>query len=77
MAKRNGNSQTEHGKNIAMQIQTTDAYGTFNNLTAADVWNIVDNLNTHFVDHTNEALIKMTAGWLLELESAFPDLETV
>lgn len=40
---------TEHGENIAGEIQSEDAYGAFDQLTAADVWLILDNLHSHFV----------------------------
>lgn len=47
-------NRTEHGDNIADQIQTADAFGAFNVLTEADVWNILDNLHTHFLDQFGE-----------------------
>lgn len=63
---------TEHGDNIANQIQTEDAYGYFNPLTEADVWNVLDNLHTHFLDseHDNRYLImEQLENWMRELES--------
>lgn len=61
---------TRHGENIADQIQTHDAYGRFNVLNLADVWNIVDNLHTHFLDHKGEdaPILRMLEDWLCQLE---------
>jgi hypothetical protein len=61
---------TRHGENIANQIQTADAYGTFNPLTLADVWLIVDNLHTHMLDNgANNETLRMMEGWMRQLEA--------
>jgi hypothetical protein len=62
---------TQHGENIANDIQTEDAYGDFNVLTTADVWLILDNLHTHFMDNGSEShsnLMDMLSSWMQELE---------
>lgn len=62
---------TGHGQNIADEIQTNDAYGEFDILTAADVWNILDNLHTHFMDNEGKGhseLMGMLSSWMQELE---------
>lgn len=61
---------TRHGENIASQIQSEDAYGRFNVLNLADVWNIVDNLHTHFLDHKGEdaPILRVLEGWMRQLE---------
>ena len=63
---------TEHGSNIAMQIQYPDAFGGNGDLTLADVWEIIDNLHTHFLDTDRDT--SMFVGWLRELESIDNDL---
>lgn len=68
---------TAHGDNIVMQIQTEDAYGDFNTLTLADVWNIIDNLHTHFMDTKPEndiAILTMLSGWMRQLEDMDSEL---
>ena len=69
---------TAHGDNIVMQIQTEDAYGDFNTLTLADVWNIVDNLHTHFMDNENEVnnifTLQMLSAWMHQLENMDSEL---
>ena len=82
------NSRTEHGSAIADQIQGEDAYGYSGNLTASDLWGILDQFETHLMDtpkdiQTGEILngralleFKVTI-WKQELEAVFPDMETV
>jgi len=41
---------TPHGENIANEILGEDAYGSSDDLTVADVWNILDNLQTSFME---------------------------
>lgn len=66
---------TEHGENIANQIQDDDAYGKSGTLTIADVWLIVDNLQTHFIDQSPESpLVRVFSKWMRELESMDEDL---
>ena len=63
---------TQHGENIASQIQDEDAYGYAGNLTLADIWLIIDNLHTHFL--TNNEITKMLSNWMRELENIDSDL---
>ncbi len=70
---------TSHGDNIVQQIQTEDAYGEFNVLTLADVWNIVDNLHTHFMvndpdDYTDNLTLHILSGWMRQLEDMDSEL---
>lgn len=72
---------TQHGENIANEIQEHDAYGYFNVLTLADVWLIVDNLHTHFLDNLPEggtdektSILMMLSRWMRELEDMDGDL---
>lgn len=75
------NSRTEHGSAIADQIQDEDAYGYTGNLTASDLWNILDQFETHVMDTPEldgRALLTVTIEeWKRELERRFPDMETV
>jgi len=57
---------TDHGENIAWQIQGEDAYGRKGKLTLADVWMIIDNLHTHFMDTDRDT--SMFERWMRELE---------
>lgn len=68
---------TRHGDNIADQIQTEDAYGYYNDLTYADLWVILDNLHTHFLDAAGscDPALKILAnamGALEELDDELP-----
>ena len=63
---------TEHGNNIADQIQDFDACGVKNPLTLADVWNILDNLHSHFMDTKKDT--KFLEKWMQELEAIDDDL---
>lgn len=64
---------TRHGENIANQIQTEDAYGEGpGKMTLADVWLIVDNLHTHFMDTGQDT--KLFEKWMCELEAIDEDL---
>jgi hypothetical protein len=64
---------TIHGENIANQIQGEDAYGCGpGKLTYADVWLIIDNLHTHFLDTNRDT--KLFSKWMRELESIDDDL---
>ena len=63
---------TEHGRNIAEQIQDEDAYGRYNRLTLADVWYVVDNFHTHFMDTERDTAI--FEKWMRELEAIDEDL---
>jgi hypothetical protein len=62
---------TNHGDNIAEQIQNSDAYGQYDILTVADVWNILDNLHTHFLDTrgANHPLLGMLSKCMEALEA--------
>jgi hypothetical protein len=64
---------TRHGENIADQIQTEDAYGYAPGImTLADVWLIIDNLHTHFMDTQQDTTI--FSKWMRELEDIDDDL---
>jgi hypothetical protein len=65
---------TDHGINIADQIQCEDAYGKMNDLTLADVWIILDNLYSHFMDMGEVTITTMLGGWMDELEKIDEDL---
>lgn len=45
--------RTIKGCDVAEEIQGETAYGHSGDLNAADLWNIVDNLHTHFLDNGN------------------------
>lgn len=63
---------TEHGEHIAGQIQGEDAYGCSGTLTLADVWHIIDNLDTHWLDTNRKR--ELFQKWLRELEEIDEDL---
>lgn len=69
---------TPHGENIANQIQTEDAYGQFNPLNITDLWAILDNFETHVLDHPKikhqPAMLKLLSKWKAELENVDPDV---
>ena len=64
--------KTRHGENIAGQIQSEDAYGEDGNLTLADVWCIIDELHSHFLDTDRDT--SMFEKWMSELEDIDEDL---
>ena len=62
---------TRHGENIASQC----AYGDQGELTIADIWNILDNLQTSVLDNEPDSpLLPMLSRWLHELEDLDEDL---
>ena len=63
---------TEHGENIANQIQEADAYGKTGKLTLADIWEILDNIHTHFMDTNRDT--EFLSKWMRELEDMDKDL---
>ncbi len=63
---------TEHGENIADQIQSEDAFGRSGRLTFADVWLILDHLHSHFMDTKKNT--KFLERWMRELEAIDKDL---
>jgi len=68
---------TEHGEAIAEQIQGEDAYGYSGELTTADVWLILDSLQTHFMDSSqklSDKLFDLFSGWMEALEKLDKDL---
>jgi len=70
---------TEHGENIANEIQSHDAYGQFNLLTYADIWNILDNIHSHYCDEghypeTDYKITGMLGKWMRQLEDIDEDL---
>jgi hypothetical protein len=69
-------NRTRHGENIANEIQTHDAYGHFDVMNAADLWNILDQFQTHLMDHDYEnPLINKISTWMREIQSEFPHIE--
>lgn len=68
---------TQHGKNIAGDIQGEDAYGHFDVLTLADVWLILDNLHSHFLDHGAPDTLEMLTEWMGQLEEVDDDLPPI
>jgi len=62
--------RTDHGDNIADQVQGEDAYGYSGDLTIADIWNILDNIHSQFMatDRDNRFL----SDWMDQLEKKFP-----
>lgn len=63
---------TRKGEGIAYQIQGENAYGYNGELTLADVWLIVDNIHTHFMDTNRDT--EMFERWIQELEEVDPEL---
>jgi hypothetical protein len=68
--------KTAHGNYIARQIQNEDAYGYFNVMNESDLYNIVDQFQTHIMDYLpdRDDLISMMGRWLEELENNY-DIE--
>ena len=64
---------TIHGENIAGQINSEDCYGRSGELTYADVWNIVDQLHTHFMDTNRNT--EIFEKWMEELHKIDPEME--
>ena len=68
--------RTNHGSNIADEIQDGDAYGAMNDLTYADVYNILDQLQTHFMDtKPNDIIVHILSEWMNKLFELDPDIE--
>ncbi len=67
--------RTDHGDNIANEIQGEDAYGYSGKLTIADIWNIVDNLHMHFLDTGRDN--RFLERWMNELQKMNPEIETL
>ena len=66
---------TEHGNNIADQIQTPDVYGDFDRLTMADMWNILDQFQTHIMSYEDQdPMVEIIENWKQELESKDPEV---
>lgn len=68
----NENEQTEHGYNIASQIES-DAFGYSGKLTIADIYYILDAIHTNFMDAGKDN--KFLSVWMEELTDKYPDLE--
>lgn len=77
MSDINQNTRTAHGEHIAMQIQGEDAYGTTGVLTAADVWHLLDTLESHYMEQNVAELEVTVTSWKRQLEASYPDMETV
>jgi hypothetical protein len=62
--------RTEHGDNIADQIQQEDAYGNFDSLTYSDLWNILDQFQTHLINtNKDDPMIHILSKWMSEIEN--------
>ena len=66
---------TEHGRNIASQIQEEDAYGESDSLNYADVYIILDELHSHFVNLNDRKGHQLMTKFMEQLETA-TDLDT-
>ena len=67
---------TEHGNNIAEQIQEEDVYGCRAiKMTLADVWIILDNLHSHFLSSGQDT--SLFEKWMRELEGIDKDLPCI
>ena len=74
---------TQHGENIANQIDGEDAYGNSGQLTVADMHRIVDTMHTNVMldDSGNDrefsdrehAILDMLSRWMREMEMLFDD----
>ena len=72
---------TDHGENIANDIQGEDAYGYSGNLTLADIWNILDNIHSNFCEQWEQdkeesvnKVLHMLSNWMDELSTIDEDL---
>ncbi len=67
---------TQHGENIANEIQGEDSFGDSDNLTDADVWNIIDQLHTHMMDTRSgdDPIFSILEDAMQELEIIDEDL---
>lgn len=66
--------RTQHGDDVAYQIQEASVYGADEPLTVADVWNILDNLHTVFMDVDLE-MEKLLIEWMDKIDSQW-NIET-
>lgn len=73
--KYNLNERTLHGDNLAHQVQDADAYGVSNTLTAADLWNILDNIQTHFIDAGRDEEASLVGELMAQTMAKYPDIE--
>ena len=68
--------RTQHGGNIADQIQGEDAYGIMGNLTYADLYNIIDQFQTHIMDtQPDDQILYVLSSWMEKLIELDPDIE--
>jgi hypothetical protein len=72
----NPNERTLHGDNIANEIQGEDAYGVSNTLTPADLWNILDNIQSHLLDNGKEDEAVFVGNLMMLVTARYPDIET-
>lgn len=63
---------TDHGENIAAQIQGEDAYGAKGVLTDADLYQILDNIHTQRCDTGQDTT--MLERWMEELRTLDPEV---
>ena len=68
----NENETTEHGNNIASQIEE-DFCGQSEYLTIADIHYILDAIHSHFMDTGRDN--KFLSIWMEELFNKYPELE--
>jgi len=67
--------RTVKGDDIAGEIQGETCYGHDGELTAADMWNILDNLHSHFCETGNKTLQKLCTQSMNRLETLYPNIE--
>lgn len=68
---------TRHGENVANEIQGVDAYGDDDNLTDADVWNILDQIESHMLSTREPGdpifdVLKNAMDALIEIDDDLP-----
>lgn len=68
---------TDHGEMIANQIQGEDAYGYDGQLNLADIWLILDNIHSSFVETEHEGYCKFLEKWMEELEQIDPSVVSI
>lgn len=71
----NPNERTLHGDNITHQIQGEDAYGVTGTLTPADLWNVLDNFQTHWIDAGRDDEVQFVSKLMLAVTAKYPDIE--
>ncbi len=68
--------RTNHGSNVADQIQGEDAYGVTGKMTYADLYNMLDQMQTAFMDiDENDPIVKILSDWMGKLFELDPEIE--